>query len=208
MQRAATLSLSMMTSHTTRVPIASFVATRPPGREVSGDIFYIHSRMLERATHLATPCTAARSPYCRMIIETERRTSRRTFRIGRISFRSPTARIYLSPTLFELRFLPRCRCRQSVSRVAARFHWRLYRAVAGDLKLAYAPRSWNPCCSAPVDDHTQKVIDHGQRIRVVPDSSRSLEPASVPEQIVLLLATDRFAGRRARSTRCGMPNKL
>ncbi len=65
-----------------------------------------------------------------------------------------------------------------------------YRAVAGDLKLAYAQfielESFAKF-GTRLDDHTRKIIEHGQRIRAILIQPE-LEPASVSEQIVILLA--------------------
>jgi F-type H+/Na+-transporting ATPase subunit alpha len=65
-----------------------------------------------------------------------------------------------------------------------------YRAVAGDLKLAYAQFSELESFAkfgTRLDDHTRKIIEHGQRIRAV-FIQPELEPASVSEQIVILVA--------------------
>ena len=62
--------------------------------------------------------------------------------------------------------------------------------MAGDLKLAYAQFTELESFAkfgTRLDDHTRKIIDHGQRIRAVLKQPE-LEPASVPEQIVILLA--------------------
>ena len=62
--------------------------------------------------------------------------------------------------------------------------------MAGDLKLAYAQFSELESFAkfgTRLDDHTRKIIDHGQRIRAVLIQPE-LEPASVPEQIVILVA--------------------
>ena len=98
--------------------------------------------------------------------------------------------IYLSPTLFELGVLPAVDVGKSVSRVGGKAQRAAYRAVAGDLKLAYAQFSELESFAkfgTRLDDHTRKIIDHGQRIRAVLIQPE-LEPASVPEQIVILVA--------------------
>jgi F-type H+-transporting ATPase subunit alpha len=62
--------------------------------------------------------------------------------------------------------------------------------VAGDLKLAYAQFTELESFAkfgTRLDDHTRKIIDHGQRIRAILEQPE-LEPASVTEQIVILLA--------------------
>jgi F-type H+/Na+-transporting ATPase subunit alpha len=62
--------------------------------------------------------------------------------------------------------------------------------VAGDLKLAYAQFTELESFAkfgTRLDEHTRKIIDHGQRIRAILKQPE-LEPASVPEQIVILVA--------------------
>ena len=72
----------------------------------------------------------------------------------------------------------------------ARRNGRPTEAVAGDLKLAYAQFTELESFAkfgTRLDDHTRKIIDHGQRIRAILIQPE-LEPASVPEQIVILVA--------------------
>src|SRR5271166_859497 len=98
--------------------------------------------------------------------------------------------IYLSPTLFELGILPAVDVGKSVSRVGGKAQPAAYRAVAGDLKLAYAQFTELESFAkfgTRLDDNTRKIIDHGQRIRAILIQPE-LEPAPVPEQIVILVA--------------------
>ena len=98
--------------------------------------------------------------------------------------------IYLSPTLFELGTLPAVDVGKSVSRVGGKAQRAAYRGVAGNLKLAYAQFTELESFAkfgTRLDDHTRKIIDHGQRIRAVLKQPE-FEPASVSEQIVVLLA--------------------
>ena len=98
--------------------------------------------------------------------------------------------IYLSPTLFELGVLPAVDVGKSVSRVGGKAQRAAYRAVAGDLKLAYAQFTELESFAkfgTRLDEHTRKIIDHGQRIRAILKQPE-LEPASVAEQIVILVA--------------------
>jgi F-type H+-transporting ATPase subunit alpha len=98
--------------------------------------------------------------------------------------------IYLSPSLFELGVLPAVDVGKSVSRVGGEAQRAAYRAVAGDLKLAYAQFEELETFSrfgARLDDETRKIIEHGQRIRACLKQPEC-DPVSVPAQIVLLLA--------------------
>ena len=172
------------------VPIASFrlLLRRPPGREAfPGDIFYIHSRLLERATHLRDDLHGG-SLTALPIIETEAQNISAYIPTNLISITD--GQIYLSPTLFELGVLPAVDVGKSVSRVGGKAQRAAYRAVAGDLKLAYAQFTELESFAkfgTRLDDHTRKIIDHGQRIRAILIQPE-LEPASVPEQIVILVA--------------------
>ena len=98
--------------------------------------------------------------------------------------------IYLSPTLFELGVLPAVDVGKSVSRVGGKAQRAAYREVAGNLKLAYAQFTELESFAkfgTRLDDQTRKTIDHGQRIRACL-MQPELEPVSVPEQIVILVA--------------------
>jgi F-type H+-transporting ATPase subunit alpha len=98
--------------------------------------------------------------------------------------------IYLSPTLFELGVLPAVDVGKSVSRVGGKAQWAAYRAVAGDLKLAYAQFEELETFArfgARLDDDTRKSIEHGRRIRACLKQPE-FSPVSVPAQITVLLA--------------------
>jgi F-type H+-transporting ATPase subunit alpha len=177
-----------LTHHARAYRELSLLLRRPPGREAfPGDIFYIHSRLLERATHLRDDLHGG-SLTALPIIETEAQNISAYIPTNLISITD--GQIYLSPTLFELGVLPAVDVGKSVSRVGGKAQRAAYRGVAGDLKLAYAQFTELESFAkfgTRLDEHTKKIIDHGQRIRaclIQPES----EPASVPEQIVLLLA--------------------
>jgi F-type H+-transporting ATPase subunit alpha len=98
--------------------------------------------------------------------------------------------IYLSPSLFELGVLPAVDVGKSVSRVGGKAQRAAYRAVAGDLKLAYAQFEELETFSrfgARLDEDTRKIIEHGRRIRACLKQPESA-PVSVPAQITVLLA--------------------
>ncbi|MBW2080681.1 MAG: F0F1 ATP synthase subunit alpha, partial [Deltaproteobacteria bacterium] len=98
--------------------------------------------------------------------------------------------IYLSPTQFELGILPSVDVGKSVSRVGGKAQLSAYRAVAGSLKLAYAQFEELETFArfgARLDEHTRKIIVHGQRIRACLNQPE-FAPVSVPEQITVLLA--------------------
>ncbi|MEO9231558.1 MAG: alternate F1F0 ATPase, F1 subunit alpha, partial [Devosia sp.] len=125
-----------LTQHARAYRELSLLLRRPPGREAfPGDIFYIHSRLLERATHLREGLGGG-SLTALPIIETEAQDIAAYIPTNLISITD--GQIYLSPSLFELGVLPAVDVGRSVSRVGGKAQRAAFRAVAGDLKLAYA----------------------------------------------------------------------
>lgn len=177
-----------LTQHARAYRELSLLLRRPPGREAfPGDIFYIHSRLLERATHLR-PELGGGSLTALPIIETEAEDISAYIPTNLISITD--GQIYLSPSLFELGVLPAIDVGKSVSRVGGKAQLAAYRAVAGDLKLAYAQFEELETFArfgARLDEDTRKVIEHGRRIRACLKQVESA-PISVPVQIAVLLA--------------------
>jgi F-type H+-transporting ATPase subunit alpha len=177
-----------LTQHAEAYRELSLLLRRPPGREAfPGDIFYIHSRMLERATHLSKE-RGGGSLTALPIIETEAQDISAYIPTNLISITD--GQIYLSPSLFELGVLPAVDVGKSVSRVGGEAQWAAYRAVAGDLKLAYAQFEELETFArfgARLDDDTRKIIEHGRRIRACLKQPE-FSPVSVPAQITVLLA--------------------
>ena len=177
-----------LTHHARAYRELSLLLRRPPGREAfPGDIFFIHSRLLERATHLG-PDFHGGSLTALPIIETEAQNISAYIPTNLISITD--GQIYLSPTLFELGDLPAVDVGKSVSRVGGQAQRPAYRAVAGDLKLAYAQFAELESFAkfgTRLDENTRKIIDHGQRIRAILKQPE-FEPASMIEQIVILVA--------------------
>jgi F-type H+-transporting ATPase subunit alpha len=177
-----------LTHHARSYRELSLLLRRPPGREAfPGDIFYIHSRLLERATHLA-PTRGGGSLTAMPIIETDAQDISAYIPTNLISITD--GQIYLSPTLFELGILPAVDVGQSVSRVGGAAQRAAYRAVAGDLKLAYSQFEELESFArfgTRLDDSTRKVIEHGRRIRECLKQPES-HPVPLPEQLVVLIA--------------------
>lgn len=176
-----------LTHHARAYRELSLLLRRPPGREAyPGDIFYIHSRLLERATHLRKE-RGGGSLTALPIIETEAQNISAYIPTNLISITD--GQIYLSPSLFELGVLPAVDVGQSVSRVGGKAQRAAYRAVAGDLKLAYAQFVELETFSrfgARVDESTRKQLEHGKRIRFCL-KQKEFTPLSVPAQICVLL---------------------
>ena len=177
-----------LTHHARAYRELSLLLRRPPGREAfPGDIFYIHSRLLERATHLRAELGGG-SMTALPIIETEAQDISAYIPTNLISITD--GQIYLSPALFELGVLPAVDVGKSVSRVGGKAQCAAYRAVAGDLKLAYAQFEELETFSrfgARLDDATRQLVEHGRRIRACFKQQES-SPLSMPVQIVVLLA--------------------
>ena len=177
-----------LTHHARAYRELSLLLRRPPGREAfPGDIFYIHSRMLERATHLNKNLGGG-SLTALPIIETEAQDISAYIPTNLISITD--GQIYLSPSLFELGVLPAIDVGKSVSRVGGKAQRAAYRAVAGDLKLAYAQFEELETFArfgARLDESTTKTIAHGRRIRACLKQPE-FAPVSVPAQITVLLA--------------------
>jgi F-type H+/Na+-transporting ATPase subunit alpha len=177
-----------LTHHARSYRELSLLLRRPPGREAfPGDIFYIHSRLLERATHLSKE-RGGGSLTALPIIETEAQDISAYIPTNLISITD--GQIYLSPTLFELGVLPAVDVGESVSRVGGAAQRAAYRAVAGSLKLAYSQFEELEAFArfgTRLDDSTRQIIDHGQRIRACLKQSES-QPVALLEQIAVLLA--------------------
>ncbi|TXT33324.1 MAG: F-type H+-transporting ATPase subunit alpha [Comamonadaceae bacterium] len=177
-----------LTQHARAYREISLLLRRPPGREAfPGDIFYIHSRLLERATRLRQE-RGGGSLTALPIIETEAQNMAAYIPTNLISITD--GQIYLSPTLFELGILPAVDVSKSVSRVGGKAQRAAYRAVAGDLKLAYAQFEELETFArfgARLDEHTTQIIEHGRRIRACLKQLESA-PVSVAAQMTVLLA--------------------
>ncbi|MGC9451363.1 MAG: alternate F1F0 ATPase, F1 subunit alpha [Oceanipulchritudo sp.] len=177
-----------LTQHARAYRELSLLLRRPPGREAfPGDIFYIHSRLLERSTHLS-PERGGGSLTALPIIETEAQNMSAYIPTNLISITD--GQIYLSPSLFALGVLPAVDVGKSVSRVGGKAQRAAYRAVAGDLKLAYAQFEELETFArfgARLDEDTRAIIEHGRRIRACLKQPE-FAPVSVPAQIAVLLA--------------------
>jgi F-type H+/Na+-transporting ATPase subunit alpha len=166
---------------------------RPPAREAfPGDIFYIHSRMLERATHLITE-KGGGSITALPVVETEAQNIAAYIPTNLVSITD--GQIYLTPKLFQEGVLPAIDIGRSVSRVGGKAQLPSYREVAGDLKLAYAQFEELEIFerfSTRLDEETKKVLERGHVIREALKQPQ-YSPIPVAEQIALLLAVTRGA---------------
>jgi F-type H+-transporting ATPase subunit alpha len=177
-----------LTQHARAYREISLLLRRPPGREAfPGDIFYIHSRMLERSTHLIKE-RGGGSLTALPVIETTAQDISAYIPTNLISITD--GQIYLSPTLFQLGILPAVDVGKSVSRVGGAAQRPAYRSVAGHLKLDYAQFAELETFAkfgTRLDESTRKIIDHGQHIRACLKQEES-RPVSMVDQITVLLA--------------------
>src|SRR5690242_4067248 len=174
-----------LTHHARAYRELSLLLRRPPGREAyPGDIFYIHSRLLERATHLRTELGGG-SLTALPIIEAEAQDISAYIPTDLISITD--GQIYLSPSLFELGVLPAIDVGKSASRVGGKAQRAIYLSVAGDLKLDYAHFKELETFArfgARIDEETRKIIEHAQRIRACLKQPESA-PVPVLEQVAV-----------------------
>lgn len=177
-----------LTSHARAYRHVSLLLRRPPGREAfPGDIFYVHSRLLERATHLREE-SGGGSLTALPIIETEAQNVSAYIPTNLISITD--GQIYLSPGLFRKGILPAVDVGRSVSRVGGKTQLPAYRAVAGDLRLTYSQfeeLEKFARFSSQLDEETRETLERGRRIRETLKQPQ-YQPLPVPEQIASLVA--------------------
>jgi F-type H+-transporting ATPase subunit alpha len=177
-----------LTHHARAYRELSLLLRRPPGREAyPGDIFYIHSRLLERSTHLSEELGGG-SLTALPILETEAENLSDYIPTNLISITD--GQIYLSPRLFELGQLPAVDVGKSVSRVGGKAQWPALHAVSGALKLAYSQFEEMEVFArfgTRLDESTRKILGHGRRTRALLQQPE-FSPLSVIEQIVVLTA--------------------
>ena len=177
-----------LTSHARAYRHVSLLLRRPPGREAyPGDIFFVHSRLLERSTHLRDKAGGG-SLTALPIIETEAQNVSGYIPTNLISITD--GQLYLSPKLFHLGVLPAVDVGRSVSRVGGKTQLPAYRTVAGDLRLAYSQfeeLEKFARFSSQLDESTRATLDRGLRTREILKQPRH-QLLSVPEQIGSMLA--------------------
>lgn len=166
----------------------SLLMRRPPAREAfPGDIFYIHSRLLERATHLSKE-KGGGSLTALPIVETEAQNLSAYIPTNLVSITD--GQIYLTPKLFQNGIMPSVDVGKSVSRVGGKAQLPAYRETAGNLRLAYAQFEELEIFerfSTKIDEETKKILNRGHKIREVL-KQKQYSPISVANQIILLTA--------------------
>jgi len=166
----------------------SLLLRRPPGREAyPGDVFYLHSRLLERAAKLSDELGGG-SMTALPIIETQ---------AGDVSAYIPTnvisitdGQIFLSGDLFNSGIRPAINVGISVSRVGSAAQIKAMKQVAGKLKLELAQFAELEAFSqfaSDLDKATQNQLARGQRLRELLKQPQG-SPLSVAEQVAIIYA--------------------
>ena len=177
-----------LTRHARAYREVSLLLRRPPGREAfPGDIFYLHARLLERATRFV-PERGGGSLTALPIIETQAQDIAAYIPTNLISITD--GQIYLSPDLFALGQLPAVDVGRSVSRVGGDAQRPALRAVTAPLRLAHAQFEELETFArfaTRLDDATRDVIARGRHVRA---ALRQMEhdPLTVAEQVLVLRA--------------------
>ena len=177
-----------LTRHARAYRELSLLLRRPPGREAyPGDIFYIHSRLLERATQLREEHGGG-SLTALPVVETQAQNISAYIPTNLISITD--GQIYLSPSLFEKGHLPAIDVGTSVSRVGGKVQLPAFRAVAGNLRLMYSQFEELETFArfgTQLDAETRRKLTRGLRVREVL-KQREHDHIDAPEQIAALLA--------------------
>ena len=166
----------------------SLLLRRPPGREAyPGDVFYLHSRLLERAAKLSDELGGG-SMTALPIIETQASDVSAYIPTNVISITD--GQIFLSNDLFNSGVRPAINVGISVSRVGSAAQTKAMKKVAGKLKLELAQFAELEAFSqfaSDLDEATQKQLARGSRLREILKQPQN-SPLSVPQQVALIYA--------------------
>jgi len=164
----------------------SLLLRRPPGREAyPGDVFYLHSRLLERAAKLSDELGGG-SMTALPIIETQASDVSAYIPTNVISITD--GQIFLSNDLFNAGIRPAINVGISVSRVGSAAQTKAMKKVAGKLKLELAQFAELEAFSqfaSDLDEATQKQLARGTRLREVLKQPQN-SPLSVGQQVALI----------------------
>ncbi|MDH5258007.1 MAG: F0F1 ATP synthase subunit alpha, partial [Gammaproteobacteria bacterium] len=177
-----------LTKHARAYRELSLLLRRPPGREAfPGDIFYLHSRLLERSTQLR-PELGGGSLTSLPIVETEAENISAYIPTNLVSITD--GQIYLSPALFQKGLLPAVDVGKSVSRVGGKTQLPAYRTVVSELRLSFSQFEELEAFArfgTRLDSSTRKAIERGRRVREIFRQTEHA-PLSSCKQIIVLLA--------------------
>ena len=177
-----------LSKHATAYRTLSLLLKRPPGREAyPGDVFYLHSRLLERAARLSDELGGG-SLTALPIIETQ---------AGDVSAYIPTnvisitdGQIYLETEMFNAGFRPAVNAGLSVSRVGGSAQIKAMKKIAGPIRIELA--QYRELASfaqfgSDLDADTKEKLDQGERIKEILKQPQ-YKPMAVEYQIIIIYA--------------------
>ena len=177
-----------LSKHATASRTLSLLLRRPPGREAyPGDVFYLHSRLLERAARLSDELGGG-SLTALPIIETQ---------AGDVSAYIPTnvisitdGQIYLETEMFNAGFRPAINAGLSVSRVGGSAQIKAMKKIAGPIRTdlaQYRELAAFAQFGSELDDDTKERLDQGERIREILKQPQ-YQPLPVEKQVAIIYA--------------------
>ncbi len=177
-----------LSKHATAYRTLSLLLRRPPGREAyPGDVFYLHSRLLERAARLSDKLGGG-SLTALPIIETQ---------AGDVSAYIPTnvisitdGQIYLETEMFNAGFRPAINAGLSVSRVGGSAQIKAMKKIAAPIRTELAQYTELAAFSqfgSELDDATKETLAQGTRLREMLKQSQ-YKPMPVEHQVVMIYA--------------------
>ena len=180
-----------LSKHAAAYRTLSLLLKRPPGREAyPGDVFYLHSRLLERASKLNDKLGGG-SLTALPIIETQ---------AGDVSAYIPTnvisitdGQIYLETEMFHAGFRPAINAGLSVSRVGGAAQIKAMKKISGPIRVDLA--QYNELASfaqfgSDLDAHTKEQLAQGERIKEVLKQTQ-YKPVPVEKQVMIIYAATR-----------------
>lgn len=180
-----------LSKHATAYRTLSLLLRRPPGREAyPGDVFYLHSRLLERAAKLSDELGGG-SLTALPLIETQ---------AGDVSAYIPTnvisitdGQIYLETEMFNAGFRPAINAGLSVSRVGGAAQIKVMKKIAGPIRTdlaQYRELAAFAQFGSELDDDTKERLAQGERIKEVLKQPQ-YQPLPVEQQVVIIYAATR-----------------
>ena len=177
-----------LSKHAVAYRALSLLLERSPGREAyPGDVFYLHSRLLERSSRLSEEAGGG-SITALPIIETQ---------AGDVSAYIPTnvisitdGQIYLETEMFNAGFRPAINAGLSVSRVGGSAQIKAMKKIAGPIRTdlaQYRELAAFAQFGSELDDDTKERLDQGERIREVLKQPQ-YQPLAVEKQVVIIYA--------------------
>ena len=177
-----------LSKHATAYRTLSLLLRRPPGREAyPGDVFYLHSRLLERSARLDEKYGGG-SITALPIIETQ---------AGDVSAYIPTnvisitdGQIYLETEMFNAGFRPAINAGLSVSRVGGSAQIKAMKKIAGPIRTdlaQYRELAAFAQFGSELDDDTKERLDQGERIREILKQPQ-YQPLPVEKQVAIIYA--------------------